>query len=357
MIDLRSDTQTKPSQAMREAMARAEVGDEQEREDPTVLELERRGAELLGHDEAVYLPTATMGNQIALSILGERGTELVVEETAHIIVAELGGAALHSGLQTRTLPGFRGRLTAEQLHATMRADGGFHTPRTSVLALENPHNTAGGVAWPIDELRSLVGTAREIGVRVHLDGARLMNAVVATGVPAAEIGSLFDTVTLCLSKGLGCPMGALIAGSHELMRRARFEKHRFGGALRQAGIVAAAGLYALDHNIERLADDHARARRLAEGWSASGLSIDLELVETNFVQVDVGALGLGEDEAIQRLFDTGVRLSHTMKPGILRAVTHLDITDKDVERALELVPQALGARSQPARAYATTITP
>src|SRR5256714_3941350 len=178
MIDLRSDTQTKPSRAMREAMASAEVGDEQEREDPTVLELERRGAELLGHEEAVYLPTATMGNQIALAILGERGTELVVEETAHIMVHELGGAAMHSGLQTRGLPGDRGRLTMDQLRATMHADGSFHTPRTSVLALENTHNTAGGTVWPLDDLREVTALARELGIRTHLDGARLMNAVV-----------------------------------------------------------------------------------------------------------------------------------------------------------------------------------
>src|SRR4051794_3441329 len=343
MIDLRSDTQTKPSRAMRAAMAAAEVGDEQEREDPTVLELERRGAALLGHEEAVYLPTATMGNQIALAVLGERGTELVVEETAHIMVHELGGAAMHSGLQTRGLPGNRGRLTPDQLRATMRADGTFHTPRTSVLAIENPHNTHGGTVWPIDELRELVRTAREFGVRVHLDGARLMNASVASGVPAGEIGGLFDTVTLCLSKGLGCPMGALIAGSHDLMHRARLEKHRFGGALRQAGIVAAAGLYALDHNVQRLADDHARARTLAEAWASAGLPVDLELVESNFVQVEVGALGLGEEEALEKIRERGVLLSQT-KPGILRAVTHLDLTDDDVARAVEAVPQALGDR-------------
>ncbi|MDX6476627.1 MAG: threonine aldolase, partial [Gaiellaceae bacterium] len=259
------------------------------------------------------------------------------------MVHELGGAAMHSGLQTRGLPGFRGRLSPEQLRATMRADGTFHTPRTSVLALENPHNTHGGTVWPIGELRELVETARGFGVRVHLDGARLLNASVASGVAAAEIGGLFDTVTLCLSKGLGAPMGALIAGSQELMHRARFEKHRFGGALRQAGIVAAAGLYALDHNVERLADDHARARRLAEGWSAAGLPVDVELVETNFVQIDVGALGLSQRDALDRIENGGVRLSRTMKAGVLRAVTHLEIGDDDVERALEVVPLALGA--------------
>jgi threonine aldolase len=342
VIDLRSDTQTRPTQAMREAMAQAEVGDEQEREDPTVLELERRGAELLGQEEAVYLPTATMGNQIALAILGERGTELVVEERAHIMVSELGGAAMHSGLQTRGLSGYRGRLTSEQLRATAWSEGDFWSPRISVLALENTHNTAGGTVWPLEELRGLTATARELGVRTHLDGARLMNAAVASGVPASEIAGLFDTATLCLSKGLGCPLGALIAGSRELMHRARVEKHRFGGAMRQAGIVAAAGLYALDHNVERLADDHARARRLAEGWAAAGVPVDVELVESNFVQVDVREIGIDEHDALARIRDEGVLLSQT-RPGVIRAVTHLDIDDDDVERALAAVPRALGS--------------
>jgi threonine aldolase len=328
---------------MREAMARAEVGDEQEREDPTVLALERRVAELLGQEEAVYLPTALMGNQIALSILGEPGSELIVEERSHIMTAELGGAAYHSGLQTRALPGDRGRLSAEQVRGVPGRDGEFWTPQLSILALENTHNTAGGTVWPLGELRETLAAARELGLRTHLDGARLMNAAVALGVPAAEIAVPFDTVTICLSKGLGCPLGALIAGSQELMYRARIGKHRFGGAMRQAGIVAAAGLYALDHNVERLAQDHSRARRLAEGWAAAGVPVDLELVETNFVQVDVSKLGLGEEEALARLRDRGVALSQT-KPGRLRAVTHLDVTDEDVDHALTVVPEALLAR-------------
>jgi threonine aldolase len=342
VIDLRSDTQTKPSDEMRQAMASAEVGDEQEREDPTVLELERRGAALLGHEEAVYLPTATMGNQIALAILGERGGELIVEERAHIMVAELGGAAFHSGLQTRGLPGYRGRLSPQQVRDAGWTEGGFWGPRATVLALENTHNLAGGTVWPLAELHAVVEAGRELGVRVHLDGARLANAAVAAGVAPAAIAAPFDTVTLCLSKGLGCPLGALIAGSSELMARARMGKHRFGGAMRQAGIVAAAGLYALDHNLERLADDHGRARRLAEGWAEGGLPVDLELVETNFVQLNVASLGLSEDEAIGRIREHGVLLSPT-KPGTLRAVTHLDIGDDDIERAVEAVPQALGA--------------
>jgi threonine aldolase len=343
VIDLRSDTKTKPSQAMREAMANADVGDEQDREDPTVLELERRGAELLGHEEAVYLPTATMGNQIALLILGERATEVVVEETAHIVVSELGGAAVHAGLQVHGVRGDRGRISSEQIRATMHEDGSFHTPRTSVVALENTHNNAGGTVWPLDEIREVTSTARELGLKLHLDGARLMNAAVASNVSASELGSLFDTVTLCLSKGLGCPLGALIAGSPDLMHRARMEKHRMGGAMRQAGIVAAAGVYALDHNIERLAEDHARARQLAEAWAEQGLPVDLERVQTNFVHLEASALGLGEWDAVGLVRDAGVAISRTMRPGFLRAVTHLDLTDEDIDRAAELVPQALGA--------------
>jgi threonine aldolase len=210
--------------------------------------------------------------------------------------------------------------------------------------VENTHNNAGGTVWPVDELRAIVATARDLGLRLHLDGARLLNASVACGVPAAELAAPFDTVTLCLSKGLGCPLGALIAGSAELMHAARMEKHRFGGAMRQAGIVAAAGLYALDHNVERLAEDHDRARMLAEAWVDRGVPIELERVQSNFVQLDVAALGLGEWEAVERLREAGVALSRTMRPGILRAVTHLDLTDEDVERALELVPAALGSR-------------
>src|SRR5579885_2072362 len=343
VVDLRSDTQTKPSRAMREAMANAEVGDEQEREDPTVLELERHSAELLGQEEAVYLPTATMGNQIALAILGERGGELIVEERAHIMTSELGGAGYHSGLQTRGLPGYRGRLSGEQVRAAAWKDGEFWTPRMSVLALENTHNTAGGAVWPVDELHETVAVARELGLRAHLDGARLLNAAVASGVAAAEIAAPFDTVTLCLSKGLGCPLGALVAGSGALMHRARVEKHRFGGAMRQAGIVAAAGIYALDHNVDRLADDHARARRLAHGWADAGLPVDLDLVQTNFVQLDVAVLGLGEHEALARIREEGVLLSQT-RPGVLRAVTSLEVDDDDVEQARTAVPRALGAR-------------
>jgi threonine aldolase len=341
VIDLRSDTMTRPSRGMREAMANAEVGDEQWFEDPTVTALERRVAALLGHEASVYLPTAMMANEIALVLLGRRGTELIAEASSHIMTNELGGPAVHAGLQTRGLVGERGRLSPEQIRETVYLGESYHTPTTSVVALENTHNRSGGLVWPLEDLAAAVDAAHELGLRVHLDGARMFNAAVALGVPPAAIAAQFDTVQICLSKGLGCPLGALIAGSQELMQQARVEKHRFGGAMRQAGIVAAAGLYALDHNVDRLADDHARARRLAEGWDARGVPVDLDRVETNFVRVDVAALGLSQQEAIDRLAAAGVGLSWTAG-GRLRAVTHLDVSDEDVDRAFDLVPEALG---------------
>jgi threonine aldolase len=344
MIDLRSDTQTIPSLAMREAMLAAAVGDEQKREDPTVNALEDAAAAFVGQPEAVYLPSATMANEIALVILGARGTELIVEESAHIMISELGGAAAHAGLQTRGLPGHLGRLTPDQVRGAVRASDPLHTPTASILALEDTHNSSGGTVWPQAELEATVAAGRELGLALHLDGARLANAAVASGRPAAEIGGLFDTVTLCFSKGLGAPLGAVIAGSHDLMIRARIEKHRFGGAMRQAGIVAASALYALEHNVERLAEDHEHAQRLARGWLAAGLPVDLERVHTNFVQVDVGALGLSSPEALERVErDAGVQLSPTVRAGVLRAVTHLDISAGDIEHAIASVPVALGA--------------
>jgi threonine aldolase len=342
VIELRSDTLTQPSPGMRQAIANAVVGDEQKREDPTVLELESRAAELLGQEASVYLPTATMANQIAIRILTEPGDVVIAEEHSHLFIAEQGGPAAHSGLFTRPLPGYAGRLAPEQIRAAMTDPRSGHEPVTKLVSLENTHNSSGGRVWPLDELAAVVDTSRELGLRVHLDGARVVNAAVALGVPAAEIGGRFDTVTLCLSKGLGCPLGAVVAGSEELMVKARRAKHLFGGAMRQAGIVAAAGVYALDHHVERLAEDHARARRLAEGLAAAGLAIDLEAVETNFVQLDVEPYGLTKWDALARLKEHGVGLSATVHPTRLRAVTHLDVSDDDIDRAIDLIPRALG---------------
>jgi len=343
VIDLRSDTATKPTAGMRAAMAEAEVGDEQRREDPTVNELERRAAALLGQAEAVYVPTATMANEVALRVLSEPGDELIAEENAHVLLAELGGPAIHAGLMTRPVRTTAGRFGPDEVRSMVRRTDGLHVPTTRVVAIENTHNAAGGRVWPLEEITALVGACRELGLNLHLDGARLLNAAVASGEAPAQIGAHFDTVTLCLSKGLGCPLGAVVAGSEELMAKARRFKHLFGGAMRQAGIVAAAGVYALDHHVDRLAEDHARARRLAEGLRDAGLPVDLERVETNFVQIDLRPLGLERHEALERLRNEDVGLSGTPQPTVLRAVTHLDISDEDIDRALEAIPRALGA--------------
>jgi threonine aldolase len=342
VIDLRSDTVTQPTPEMRAAIAGAVVGDEQEREDPTVLELERRGAELLGQEEAVFVPTATMANQIALRILTEPGDELLAEETSHVLIYEQGGPAAFSGLVMRGLPGVAGRLEPEQVARAVRDWRSGHAPRTRLVTLESSHNSSGGRVWPLDAIDAVVAVCRELDLRVHLDGARVANAAVALGVPVAEIGRRFDTVTLCLSKGLGCPLGALVAGSAPLMVKARRAKHLFGGAMRQAGIVAAAGLYAFDRNLDRLADDHRRARRLGEALAGAGLPVDADAIETNFVHVDVAALGLTQAEALSRIGAEGVALSDTIHPERIRAVTHLHVTDDDIEEAGAAIPRALG---------------
>jgi threonine aldolase len=342
VIDLRTDTLTQPTAGMRRAIAEAVVGDEQKREDPTVVELEQRAAAFLGQEEAVFVPTATMANQIAVRILSRPGDELLAEETSHVLINEQGGPAVFSGLVMRGLPGRHGRISPEQVRGAIRDHRSGHMPITRLVSLENTHNSSGGRVWPLDELRDVVAVCRELDLRVHLDGARIVNAATALGVAPADVGRHFDTVTLCLSKGLGCPLGALVAGSSELMLAARRAKHLFGGAMRQAGIVAAAGVYALEHHVERIGDDHARARRLAEGLVEAGLPVDLAQVQTNFVQLDVGRLGLDRSEARQRLDDHGVALSSTVHPTVMRAVTHLDVSDEDIDRAVELIPQALG---------------
>ena len=339
---------------MREAIASAEVGDEQRREDPTVNELERRIAALLGQEEAVYVPTATMANEIALRCLSQPGDELIAEENAHICISELGGPAVFAGLMTRPIRSRSGRFGPDDVKRMVRRTDGTHTPGTRIVAVENTHNASGGRVWPLDELEGLVAACRELDLSVHLDGARILNAATASGVPASEIAGPFDTATICLSKGLGCPLGALVAGSHELMLSARRFKHQFGGAMRQAGIVAAAGIYALDHNVERLAEDHERARRLADRLHERGVPVDLEHVETNFVQIDVGSLGLDETEALARLAEVGVGLSMTAHPGVLRAVTHLGIDDPNIDRAIQLIPSALGIQRSPAKPKPTT---
>jgi threonine aldolase len=338
VIDLRSDTATKPTPELRAAMVAAEVGDEQLREDPTVNELQRRAAELVGQEEALFLPTATMANQIALFCQGERGGELIAEERTHVLVFEAGGPAVHSGLVMRGLVGDRGRITPEQLRDTARIADDFQP--SSVVALEQTHRSAGGRVWPFDELSAVAATARELGLAVHLDGARLLNASVASGVAASEYGALADTVTLCFSKGLGCPLGAVLAGSRETMGKAWRGKFLFGGAMRQAGMVAAAALYALDHNVDRLAEDHARAKRLAEGLAAAGLPVDPAATETNFVALEVEPLGISVEEATEQIAAEGV-LAGWLRPGVVRLATYLGIEDDDIDVAVAAISRAL----------------
>lgn len=341
VIDLRSDTATQPTQGMREAIAHAVVGDEQRREDPTVVTLQLRVAELLGKEAALFLPTATMANQIALKLHSRPGDVLVAERRAHIVIYEYGGAAAHAGLMIEAIDGENGLITPEQLDRVTFPGTKSADQRPAILALETTHNSSGGRCLPLAGIAVVTELACERGLRCHLDGARLLNAAVAQGLPPAAIGAHFDTVTVCLSKGLGCPLGAVLAGSTDTIEAAWREKHLFGGAMRQAGVIAAAGVYALDHHLERLADDHARARRLASGWVEAGLPVSLEQVETNFVQVDVGALGLTRDGALTRLRAAGVGLSSTIEPLVIRAVTHLGVDDEMIETAIALAPRAL----------------
>jgi threonine aldolase len=327
VIDLRSDTMTKPTAAMLAAMAAAEVGDEQEREDPTTNELQRRMAGLLGHEAALFFPTATMANQAALRVLSKPGAKVVAEELTHILIWEWGGPAIHSGLVMHGVLAEAGRPTAEQIAGL----DGFGPG--GVLVLENTHNSSGGRIWPLHEFTAVVASARERGAAVHLDGARLFNAAVGAGLEPAAWGTLADTVTVCFSKGLGCPFGAILAGPAETIERAWEVKFLLGGALRQSGIASAAMLYALDHHVERLADDHARARRLADG---SGL--DATTVDTNFVSIP------NEPGLTERLLERGVAVSD-LRPGWLRAVTHLDVGDDEIEQAIEALQEVLPVRA------------
>jgi threonine aldolase len=322
VIDLRSDTLTKPTAGMRAAMAAAEVGDEQYREDPTTNELQRRMAELLGHEAALFLPTATMANQAALRAQTKPGSVLLAEERTHILVYEWGGPAIHSGLIMRGVPADAGRVTPEHVAAVLDPDLG----PGGIVVLENTHRSSGGRVWPLDEFEATAHAARERGAAVHLDGARLFNASVAAGRAPSDWARIADSVTICFSKGLGCPTGAILAGSSALVERAWESKYLLGGALRQSGILAAAALYALDHHVDRLADDHARARRLAQG-----IGMDPAEMETNFV-----AIPDPYGDGIARAAQAGVALGE-LRPGWLRAVTHLDVSDDDIDAAIAAI--------------------
>lgn len=339
MIDLRSDTLTKPSQAMREAMANAEVGDDVYAEDPSVTQLEERTAELLGHEAGLFCATGTLTNLLGVWSLVKPGEELLLDESSHIIRAELGGHAVLSGVTTRTwYAGGTGLVDLDRIADLISPTNTFLVP-TGAAAIENTHNFGGGTILPLDFMKGFSELCLERGIGRHLDAARLWNAHVETGVSLREYGSLFDTVSICYSKGLGAPVGSVLVGSADLIAKARLHRRRLGGSWRQAGILAAAALYALDHNVERLVDDHANAKILANGIAEKAeFALGPNGVETNIVVLNTGTVEANELAAGAR--DKGVRVS-VVGPRTVRAVTHLDVTADDCAQAGEALGEVL----------------
>ena len=327
MIDLRSDTVTRPTEGMRRAMMEAPLGDDVFGEDPTVNRLEEYVADLLGKEAAMYAPSGTMTNQIGVHVNTNRAEEVLIHEGAHVFVYEGGAPALLSSVQLRTLPGEGGILDPETVRKAVRPEN-VHFPRTRLLCLENTHNTAGGTVYPLEDFAAVAAVARENGLKVHLDGARLFNAQAATGILAREWCDHVDTVSVCSSKGLGAPVGSLLAGTEEAIHEARRARKAFGGGMRQAGVIAAASLYAFEHNQERLAEDHERARNLADRLREAGYKV--EPPQTNLVLVEVD----DPEGFLQALAREGV-LATPGKPGYVRLCTHLDVGDEDIETAVE----------------------
>lgn len=332
MIDLRSDTVTRPTPAMREAMAHAEVGDDVYGEDPTVNRLESMAADLLGKEAGLFVPTGVMGNQLAIRLHTRTGDEVIVEGSSHIIRYEGGAASSLSGVQVCCVPGERGILSPEAVEAAIRPRD-IHNPPTTLLCLEQTHNVGGGSVYPMATMERVVEVGRKHGLALHLDGARLFNAVVKTGVPAPDYARLFDTVSFCLSKGLGAPVGSLIVSDRERIARLRRLRKVFGGGMRQIGILAAAGLYALEHHIPRLAEDHVNARRLAQLLSAiPGVVVDVDATVTNIVLFKIPGAKVSTDILLQCCRDAGVLLN-AVGDRAFRLVTHLDVTAADIEVA------------------------
>jgi threonine aldolase len=340
MIDLYSDTMTKPTAAMRRCMAEAEVGDEQKGEDPTVNRLQDMVAELLGKEAALYLPSGTMCNEVSFAVWGRPGDEMILHRDSHPVHFEAGGPAFLARLMLYPLDGPRGLFTAAQVEEAIRPDSPYY-PRSRIVEIENTHNMGGGSIWPLAQLQAVCATAHRHGLVTHLDGARLLNAVVATGIPAKTYAEPFDSAWIDLSKGLGCPVGAVLAGSRDFIKEARRLKQLFGGAMRQAGIIAAAGVYALQHHVERLAEDHRHAQLLAQALAEMPtVDVNPADVETNIVIFGVAAAGRPAHEIAERLEKEGVRVSVVGRTK-LRAVTHLDISRQDVERAIAVLRRAL----------------
>ncbi len=345
MVDLRSDTLTRPTPAMRQAMAEAVVGDDVYGEDPTVNALEAETAALLGKDAAVFMPTGTMTNQVALRAHTEPGDAVLMDQTAHIYLLEGGAPFALSGIHPRLLPGVRGVFAPDDVEAAIPRPHPFSpktlAPPSRLLCLENTHNVGGGRIWPLDRILAVTGVARAHGLARHLDGARLWNAAVATGIAEREFAAPFDSVSVCFSKGLGAPVGSALAGTTAFVERARRFRAQFGGAMRQAGVIAAAALHALRHHRARLAEDHANAKRLAEGIAGlPGIDLDPAHVETNIVRFNVTSMTAGD--FVVRLHDAGVRMLPYGANGV-RAITHLDVSRAQIAQAIEGVRTALAA--------------
>ena len=335
-IDLRSDTVTRPSPGMRRAMAEAEVGDDQYGEDPCVNRLQERIAGVLGKEAALFVPSGTMANQIGLKVLTRAGDEVVLGHEAHIVWHEAGAGAANSGVQFAPI-GRGGLFTAAEMRAAYKPKGHIVFPPTTLVAVENTHNRGGGVVFPQEDAAAICAAARELGMASYLDGARLFNAAIASGKSLAELAAPFDVVSVALSKGLGCPVGSLVAGNRDAIARAHRARRMFGGAMRQSGILAAAGLWALDHNIERLAEDHANARLLAERLaSLPGVTLDLATVQSNIVIFHMEAGAPDAAAIVARAAEKGILVS-AFAARTVRAVTHLDVGREQCRRAADLL--------------------
>lgn len=337
MIDLRSDTVTKPSAEMRKAMYEAEVGDDVFKEDPTVNKLEEYAAELLGKESALFVSSGVMGNQICLNVLTTPGDEVICERNAHIFNYESGSPAALSGIQLHPVEGMMGVITPEQIEPLIRPTSAYYMPRTKVIEVENTHNRAGGAIWPIEIIVSLKNLAKKYNLLYHLDGARIWNASVATGISVKDYASHFDSMSCCLSKGLGAPVGSIIAGTKDFINEAYRVRKAWGGGMRQVGILAAAGLYALQNNINRLKEDHNKTKYLAERINANpNLNINMEAVQTNILLFK--PLKLLVDEGIRRCKERGLLLS-VGKIDLIRAVTHLDVSMEDIKKAAHIIDE------------------
>jgi len=341
MIDLRSDTVTKPTPGMRQAMANAEVGDDVYGEDPTVNRLEAMAAGLLGKEAGLFVPTGVMGNQLCLRLHTRPGDEVIVEGSAHLIRYEGGSASSMSGVQLCCVPGTRGLLSPEAVAKAIRRPD-LHTPSTTLLCLEQTHNVGGGSVYSLETIERIAGIARQHDVALHLDGARLFHAVVKTGVDAAEYAKVFDTVSFCLSKGLGAPVGSIMVSDAARIQKLRRLRKIFGGGMRQVGILAAAGIYALDHHIARLAEDHEHARQLAILLQAiSGIEIDVDAVETNIMMFQVPCSAKTTDMILAECREAGVLLN-AMGDRAFRVVTHLDVSGDDMDTAGKIFAHVFG---------------